>query len=98
MTNITSKLFEFNVIVEEKSVNTYCLNVMYLGDDAFYERLISVAKNDSVVLTWRSLPFFMKYLKYLQLEKYLFYLENSSKDTPVMYERKAGYKGSEHGI
>ncbi len=22
---------------------------------------------------------------------------NSSKETPVMYERKAGYKGSEHG-
>jgi len=74
------KLYNFNVVVEENSNNQelYSLNLTFSGDEDFYNRLISVAKNDSVVLTWRSLPFFIKYLKYLQLDKYLFYLEQQS--------------------
>ena len=74
------KLYNFNVVVEENpnDQELYRLNLTFSGDDDFYNRLISVAKNDSVVLTWRSLPFFMKYLKYLQLDKYLFYLEQQS--------------------
>lgn len=76
MTNTTSKLYEFNVAVEEKSMNKYFLNLIFLGDGAFYERLITIAKHDSVFLTRHSLPFLMKLL---HQEKYIFYLEQKSR-------------------
>lgn len=80
MPESVEKLYEFNVVVEEnpKAQEPYRVFLTFSGDKEFYERLISVAKDDSVVLTWRTLPFFVKYLKYLQLEKNLFYLEQQS--------------------
>jgi len=76
MTKTTSKLYEFNVKFEEKSIaGPYGLNIIFSGDAVFYERLVTVAKNDSVLLTRRTLPFLMKLL---HQEKYFFYLEQQS--------------------
>lgn len=78
MNHTIAELYKFNVLLKEQEDNVgyYSLNVFFLGDHDFYNRLISVAKKDSVLLTCRAMPFFMKLL---HQEKYLFYFEQASK-------------------
>lgn len=78
MNHIHDKLYKFNVLVKEQEDNRgyYTINVFFLGDHEFYNKLISVANKDSALLTCRPMPFFMKLL---HQEKYLFYFEQASK-------------------
>ncbi|MDX1805416.1 MAG: hypothetical protein R3267_00140 [Paenisporosarcina sp.] len=71
------KLYKFNVVVEENlnDQGLYRLNLNFSGDEDFYNRLISIAQTDSVLLTCRTLPFLMKVL---HQEKYFFYLEQQT--------------------
>lgn len=77
MNHTHDELYKFYVLVKEQEDNrgSYTINVFYSGDHDFYNKLISVAKKDSALLTCRALPFFMKLL---HQEKYLFYLEQAS--------------------
>lgn len=77
MNNVNTPLYDFKVIIEENSTaeKPYRLTVTYTGDIDFYERLVSVAKEDRALLTRRTLPFF---LKLLHQEKYLFYFEQQT--------------------
>ncbi len=77
MNNVNAPLYEFKVVVEENSATQmpYRLIVNFTGDIDFYERLVSVAKEDRALLTRRTLPFF---LKLLHQEKYLFYFEQQT--------------------
>lgn len=77
MNSVNAPLYEFKVVIEENSTAQmpYRLIVNFTGDIDFYERLVSVAKEDRALLTRRTLPFF---LKLLHQEKYLFYFEQQT--------------------
>lgn len=77
MNNIDAPLYEFKVVIEENSTakKPYRIIVNFTGDINFYERLVSVAKEEGALLTRRTLPFF---LKLLHQEKYLFYFEQQT--------------------
>ena len=77
MNNVNAPLYEFKVVIEESLIaqKPFRLIVNFTGDIDFFEKLVSVAKEDRALLTRRTLPFF---LKLLHQEKYLFYFEQQT--------------------
>lgn len=77
MINLNAPFYEFKVVIEENltAQKPFRLIVNFTGSIDFYERLVSVAKEDRALLTRRTLPFF---LKLLHQEKYLFYFEQQT--------------------
>lgn len=76
-------LYEFRIIVEENLLATepYRVLVDFSGDNDFYNKLLTAAKRDHVLLTGRPAPFVMKFLFKTQ---YIFYLEQQ-KNKPLKY-------------
>ena len=86
MDNLENKLaplYEFKITVEEdqNAQNPYRVYIDFIGDTAFYEKLIYVANRDQVLFTGRPAPITMKWIFKTQ---YLYYLEQKSdkKDNP----------------
>jgi len=77
MNNVNAPLYEFKVVIEENLIaqKPFRLIVNFTGDIDFFEKLVSVAKEDRALLTRRTLPFF---LRLLHQEKYLFYFEQQT--------------------
>lgn len=79
MENKTTPLYKFKVIVKEDvaAEQPFHVHVDYYGKSDFFERLVTIAKRDRVLLTGRPAPFTMKLLF---RTKYLFYLEQQTNE------------------
>ena len=82
MNNVNAPLYEFKVVIEENLIaqKPFRLIVNFTGDIDFFEKLVSVAKEDRALLTRRTLPFF---LRLLHQEKYLFDWDRSEISSSV---------------
>lgn len=69
---IHQQFFKVRITEQEELPGMYKINVYYKGDHDFYNQMISTAREERALLTYKPMSFMMKFI---WREKYLFYFE-----------------------